>query len=125
MDSIGNLLWIIFGGFLVFLIYLFGSLLLILTIVGIPFGLQTLKLATFALLPFGRRVVHGERASGCLYIIMNVIWLVCAGIELAVVHLVLAFIFAITIIGLPFSVQHMKLAFLALMPFGADIKDEN
>ena len=125
MNALGNILWVVFGGLLVFLFYLAGSLILIITIVGIPFGIQTLKLASFALLPFGKKVVHGERAGGCLHIFMNILWLICAGIELAVVHVVFAIIFAITIIGIPFARQHMKLAQLALVPFGSDIKNIN
>ena len=121
MNEIGNLLWIIFGGFIIFLMYLFGSLILFITIVGIPFGVQTMKLALLSLMPFGKDVRPGERAGGCLYIIMNVIWLLVAGIEIAIVHAVLAVFFAITIIGIPFAVQHLKLAYLALVPFGNDI----
>lgn len=121
MNTIGNLLWFILGGFLIFLIYLFGSLVLFITIIGIPFGIQTLKLSTLALFPFGKTVVAGERASGCLYLIMNIIWILVAGIELAIVHLVLAFFCFITIIGIPFARQHIKLAALALVPFGHDI----
>ena len=123
MNEIGNLLWIILGGFIIFLLYLFGSLILMLTIIGIPFGIQTLKMANLALFPFGREAVQGERSGGCLYIIMNIIWLLFAGIEIAIVHLVLALIFAITIIGIPFAAQHLKLAFLAMVPFGMDIRE--
>lgn len=101
--------------------YLFGSLILMITIVGIPFGLQTLKLAILSLMPFGKDVRPGERAGGCLYLIMNVIWLLFAGIEIAIMHAVLALIFAITIIGIPFAAQHIKLAYMALVPFGNDI----
>lgn len=121
MNELGNLLWIILGGFIIFLLYLFGSLILMLTIVGIPFGLQTLKMANLALFPFGREAVQTERSGGCLHIIMNIIWLLFAGIEIAVTHLVLALLFAITIIGIPFATQHLKLAYLALIPFGMDI----
>jgi uncharacterized membrane protein YccF (DUF307 family) len=121
MSFIGNLIWIIFGGFFVFLYYLFGSIILILTIVGIPFGIQTLKLAGLALFPFGKEVQQGKRATGCLYIIMNIIWIVVAGVELALIHLLFAFLFAITIIGIPLAVQHVKLAGLALIPFGYDV----
>ena len=123
MNALGNLLWIILGGFIVFLLYLFGSFVLFLTIVGIPFGLQTLKLAVLALFPFGKEVRPGERSGGCLYIIMNVIWILVAGMEIAIVHTVLALLFAITIIGIPFAAQHLKLAYLALVPFGSDIVD--
>ena len=121
MSFIGNFFWIVFGGFFVFVYYLLGSLILILTIVGIPFGIQTLKLAGLALFPFGKEVRQGHRATGCLYIIMNIIWIVVAGIELAVIHLMLALVFAITVIGIPLAVQHIKLASLALIPFGHDV----
>jgi uncharacterized membrane protein YccF (DUF307 family) len=123
MSTLGNLLWIIFGGFIIFILYVFGSLILMITIVGIPFGIQTLKMAGFALMPFGREAIPGERASGCLYLLMNIIWILFAGIEIALMHLVLALICAITIIGIPFAVQHVKLAGLALVPFGMDIRN--
>ena len=123
MNFLGNILWIVLGGFLVFLFYLIGSVILMVTVIGIPFGIQTLKLAAFALLPFGKTTRQSERAGGCLYIVMNIVWLLFAGIELAVIHLVLAVIFALTIIGIPFANQHIKLALLALTPFGSDIKD--
>ncbi len=122
MNTIGNIIWIVFGGFLIALMYLLGSLLLMLTIVGIPFGIQTLKMANLALFPFGREAVQGERAGGCLYIVMNIIWLLVAGIEIALTHLVLALLFALTIVGIPFALQHLKLAYLALVPFGMDIR---
>ncbi|MCB0497184.1 MAG: YccF domain-containing protein [Cyclobacteriaceae bacterium] len=122
METIGNVLWMILGGFIIFILYLLGSLILIITIIGIPFGVETLKMAGLALMPFGREPVQGERAGGCLYIIMNVIWLLFAGIEIAIVHLVLALLFGITIIGLPFAKQHVKMAYIALVPFGMDIR---
>ena len=121
MNAIGNLLWIIFGGFIIFLLYLFGSLILCITIIGIPFGLQTLKLAFLSLMPFGKEVRQTERAGGCLYLIMNIIWLLFAGFEIAIIHAVLALLFAVTIIGIPFAAQHVKLAYMALVPFGNDI----
>ena len=121
MNSLGNILWILLGGWLVFLLYLFGSLLLFLTIVGIPFGIQTLKLASLGLLPFGKEVRTGQHAGGCLYLVMNIFWLLVAGIELALVHVLFALLFALTIIGIPFAQQHIKLAVLALTPFGHNI----
>ena len=125
MNAIGNLLWMIFGGFIIFLLYLFGSLILFITIIGIPFGIQTMKMAMVALTPFGYDIQHGPRASGCLSIIMNIIWILFAGIEIAIVHLVLALLCGITIVGIPFAIQHIKLAALALVPFGADIRSLN
>jgi uncharacterized membrane protein YccF (DUF307 family) len=123
MNTLGNLLWIIFGGWIIFLLYLFGSFVLFLTIIGIPFGIQTLKMAMLSLSPFGREISHGERSGGCLYILVNIIWVLVAGVELAIVHLVLAVLCAITIIGLPFAQQHLKLAMISLVPFGVDIKE--
>ncbi|MEO1053164.1 MAG: YccF domain-containing protein [Bacteroidota bacterium] len=124
MSTLGNLLWIILGGFIIFLVYLLGSLILMITIIGIPFGVQTLKLAVFALMPFGRDVRPGQRSGGCLYLLMNIIWILITGLELAILHIVLAVICGITIIGIPFARQHLKMAHLAIMPFGMDIVDK-
>jgi uncharacterized membrane protein YccF (DUF307 family) len=124
MNAIGNLLWIILGGFLIFIFYLIGSIVLMITIVGIPFGIQTLKMANLALFPFGREAVQTQRSGGCLHVIMNVIWILVAGIEIAITHLVLALLFAITIVGIPFAMQHLKMAYLGLVPFGMDIVDK-
>lgn len=125
MNAIGNLLWIVLGGFLIFIFYIFGSIILMITIVGIPFGFQTLKMANLALFPFGREAIQTERSGGCLQVIMNIIWILFAGIEIAITHLVLALIFAITIVGIPFAAQHLKMAYLALVPFGMDIVDKD
>jgi len=125
MNTFGNLFWFLFGGFIIALLYLIGSIFLIITIIGIPFGLQTLKMTAFAIAPFGREVVRTEKAAGCLPVLLNIIWILVAGIELAVVHLVLAVICGITIIGIPFAIQHIKMAQLSLIPFGMDIREEN
>jgi len=117
-----NLLWIVLGGFLIFLFYLIGGLVLCLTIVGIPFGVQLFKLSLLALSPFGKEVNTEGSASGLLGIVMNVLWWIFGGVEAAIVHLVLALILAITIVGLPFAKQHIKLLKLALVPFGARIE---
>jgi uncharacterized membrane protein YccF (DUF307 family) len=122
MITLGNILWVVLGGWLIFLIYLFGSLILFITIIGIPFGVQTLKLAGLAIWPFGKRVEPGEKMSGVLHIIMNIIWIAVAGIEIAMVHAVLGCIFGLTIIGIPFAKQHFKLALVALIPFGNEVK---
>ncbi|MBQ5785063.1 MAG: hypothetical protein IIW00_01205, partial [Alistipes sp.] len=83
MNLIGNILWIVFGGFLTSLFYLVGGLLLCLTIVGIPFGVQIMRLGWFALCPFGGEVVPRENPVGCLAILMNVLWIILGGIEVA------------------------------------------
>ena len=122
MSLLGNILWLIFGGLLAGLGYILGGLLLCLTIVGIPFGLQSIKLgwATFA--PFGKEVVETEDANSVLRILFNVLWLVLFGWEIAIAHLVHAAILAITIIGIPFALQHVKLVPLSLFPFGRTLR---
>ncbi len=121
MKLLGNIIWLVFGGIVISLEYLISSILLMITIVGIPFGIQTMKLAVFALWPFGSKVVDSSSSSGCLSSIMNVIWILIGGIWIALTHLVFGILFAITIIGIPFAKQHFKLATLALTPFGKDI----
>jgi uncharacterized membrane protein YccF (DUF307 family) len=116
-----NILWIVFGGWLIFLEYLFGGAVLCLTIVGIPFGLQCFKIAYLGLLPFGNQIVYREQTIGCLSLVMNVIWVLVAGIWIAITHLGLALGWAITIIGIPFALQHVKLAALCFAPFGVEI----
>ena len=121
MKTVGNVIWVIFGGFFVFLEYLVASLLLMITIIGIPFGLQTLKIAMLALWPFGSEVTSEPDAGGCLSVLMNVIWILIGGIWISLTHLVLGVLFCITVVGIPFGLQHFKLAALALTPFGKDI----
>lgn len=118
MNLIGNIIWVIFGGILLSLGYLFGGLVLCLTIVGIPFGVQIMKLGMFALWPFGGEVVQNKTPMGCLSILLNVLWIIFGGIEVAIGHLTMGVILCITIIGIPFGMQHFKLMVLALMPFG-------
>ena len=91
------------------------------TIIGIPFGLQSLKLAELALLPFGRKAVHSETSSGCVSVVMNIIWFFVGGLPIALTHLAFGVIFYITIIGIPLGNQHFKLMKLAFVPFGKKI----
>lgn len=121
MNTLGNIIWVLFGGFFIFLEYLVSGLLLCLTIVGIPFGLQAVKLSLMALWPFGKRIEYMDYAPGCLSTILNVVWLLIGGIWIALSHLVFGILFAITIIGIPFARQHFKLVSLALAPFGRRI----
>ena len=123
MNLLLNIIWFILGGWLLFLGYLLGALVLIITIIGIPFGIQCFKLSTLALAPFGREVREVEQPSGCLAVLMNVIWIILPGLELALIHLLLAAVFAITIIGLPIAAQHLKMTRLALLPFGFRVVD--
>ena len=119
MSLIGNILWIIFGGLIASLGWLIVGILLCITIIGIPFGLQCFKIAGLILAPFGRHIQVGQFGVGGL--IMNVLWLLLFGWELFLMHIAMAILLAITIIGIPFASQHLKLASLALLPFGAKL----
>jgi uncharacterized membrane protein YccF (DUF307 family) len=121
MGTIGNLIWLLFGGIIIALEYFASSLVLMITIIGIPFGLQTMKLGLLALWPFGYTTRQTGTASGCLYVIMNVLWLFTGGIWICLSHLAIGFLLSITIIGIPFGLQHFKLASLALNPFGREV----
>jgi uncharacterized membrane protein YccF (DUF307 family) len=122
MSLLGNIVWLIFGGFIAGLGYILGGLLLCLTIIGIPFGIQSIKLGIATFAPFGKEVVELPEANSCLRVVFNVLWLVLFGWEIALAHLVNAAILAITIIGIPFAIQHIKLIPLALLPFGRDLR---
>jgi uncharacterized membrane protein YccF (DUF307 family) len=118
-----NIIWLIFGGFIVVMGYLLGAILLCITIIGIPFGIQCFKLAGLAAAPFGREIREKEPPGGALAVVMNIIWIILPGLELAILHLFLALAFAITIIGLPIAAQHLKMTRLALLPFGFEVRD--
>ncbi len=122
MSLLGNIIWLIFGGFLTGLGYILGGILLCLTIIGIPFGLQAIKLGGATMTPFGRKIVEDGNPNSILKIILNVVWAIFVGWEIALVHLFHAVLLAITIIGLPFARQHIKLIPLALLPFGRDFQ---
>lgn len=122
MSLVLNLIWLILGGFIVVIAYVLGGIVLCITIIGIPFGLQCFKLAGMALSPFGYEVRETEPPGGALAIIMNIIWLILPCVELALFHLIMAGLLAITIIGLPLAAQHLKMVRLALLPFGAVVR---
>jgi uncharacterized membrane protein YccF (DUF307 family) len=118
-----NLLWAtIGGGFVQALGYLVAGVLCVVTIVGIPFGAQCFKLAGLALFPFGKDF-HDRGSRGVGNGLFNLVWLVCAGFWIFLSHLALALPLAVSLIGIPFAVQHLKLGMLALMPFGVRIHE--
>jgi len=123
MSIVLNILWFIFGGFLVSLAYILGGVLLCITIIGIPFGIQCFKLSLLGMAPFGREIRETEPPGGAIAVIMNIIWIILPGLELALMHLFLALFFAITIIGIPFASQHLKMTRLAILPFGFRVVD--
>ena len=119
MRLIGNVVWLVFGGFIGMLVWFIAGLLVCLTIVGIPFGVQCFKIAGLVLWPFGKDVRLGDFGMGGL--LGNILWIIILGWELAILHLCLGMLFSITIVGIPFGLQHFKFARLALLPFGAKI----
>ena len=119
-----NILWILLGGIVIAVEYVVASLGMMITIIGIPFGLQTLKLSLLALCPFGKRIETTPQAGGCLSIIMNILWICLGGIWISLSHIVFGLVLCITIIGIPFGKQHFKLAGLALTPFGKHIVEK-
>lgn len=122
MTLLGNIIWLVFGGFLTGLGYIIGGLGLSLTIIGIPFGLQSIKLGVAAMAPFGLSIVQQEDAGGLLQVVFNIVWLLLFGWEIAIGHLVSALLLAVTIVGIPFAKQHLKLVPLALFPFGRELR---
>ena len=123
MSALGNVLWVVLGGgIFLFFEYLLGGVILCLTIVGIPFGVQAIKLSLLALLPFGKRIVMTKGGAGCVSTAMNILWILVGGIWIALTHLAFGLLCAVTIIGIPFAKQHVKLAALSLTPFGKAVE---
>lgn len=120
MSLLGNIIWLIFGGLIVAVLYVLFGAVLCLTVVGIPFGLQAIRLGAATLAPFGKQVVSRERQTS-LRIVFDFIWLILFGWEIALVHLTMALLLAITIVGLPFAKQHIKLIPVALFPFNQEL----
>lgn len=117
-NLLGNIIWLVFGGLISALGYFIGGIVLCLTIIGIPFGLQCFKVGLIVLAPFGTQVVSNSSNTGCLTTIFNIIWLLCGGLWTAITHIVFGILLYITIIGIPFGRQHFKLVEISLMPFG-------
>ncbi|MHA7099650.1 YccF domain-containing protein [Roseivirga pacifica] len=121
MRLLGNIVWIVFGGWMIALEYIVGGIALCMTIVGIPFGIQCFKLAILGFAPFGQEIQPGRTLSGCLSLPLNIIWILFGGFWVFVTHMLWGIFFCITIIGFPFGLQHFKLAGLAFAPFGRGI----
>ncbi len=121
MRAILNLLWAVFGGFVLALQYLVAGVVLCITVVGIPFGVQCFKLAGVALFPFGKDLT--DPPANPLPLALNVLWLLTAGVWIFLTHITLAISSAATIIGIPFAVQHLKFGIIALAPFGVQVRE--
>ena len=121
MRILGNIIWWIFGGLEAAIGYFTGSLVLAITIIGIPAAIQTFKLGLLCLWPFGSEVRQGKSLSGCITIPLNIIWIIVGGLWAWLTHIFFGILLGITIIGIPFAKQHFKLARLSLTPFGKDV----
>jgi hypothetical protein len=119
--TIGNILWLVLAGWWLAIGYVIAGVVNCITIIGIPFGIQSFKLAGYALWPFGRVVVERPTASRGVSLLANVVWLVFGGLALAFAHVVAGLLLMITIIGIPLGVASMKMAVLALTPFGKTV----
>lgn len=122
MKTLGNILWLIFGGLLVAILYYIVGFLLCLTFIGIPFGAQLFKFGTYSLWPFGHQIVDRPDEPGCVSVAMNVLWIVLGWWEIAVIHLIFGVVLCITIVGIPFGLQHLKMILPTLLPFGKSIQ---
>lgn len=118
MGCLGNVLWFIFGGLLSGLSWGLAGCLWCITIVGIPVGLQCFKFAGLAFFPFGKEVEYG---GGVGSFVLNILWLIFSGLPLAIESALLGALLCVTVVGIPFGLQHFKIAKLALMPFGATV----
>lgn len=122
MRLLGNILWLILGGLAIAVEYFTAGILLCLTIIGIPFGIQAFKLGILALWPFGSEIARTQENTGCLNIVMNIIWFFIGGIWIALTHILFGSLCCISIIGIPWGIQHFKMVGLALSPFGKEIQ---
>lgn len=120
MRTLGNIIWFICGGWLNGLAWLLAGVVLCITIIGIPFGMQCFKFASITVMPFKKDIEYG---GGAFSLLANIIWLIFIGFEMAIANVISAVICCITIIGIPFAGQFLKIAKLWLMPFGADVVD--
>lgn len=120
MGVILNLIWLIVAGIELAIAYVIAGVLLTITIVGIPFGLQAFKLAGFALWPFGRAVVR-SKTPGAIAAVGNILWVVLAGWWLALAHIVTGVVLCLTIIGIPMGIANFKMTSLAFAPFGREV----
>ncbi len=119
MRLLGNILWIIFGGLISALLWILAGCLWCITVIGIPIGLQCFKLSSISLNPFGKEITYDGGAGSFL---LNIIWILLSGIELALYNLIAGLILCVTIVGIPFGLQFFKLAKLSLCPFGANVE---
>lgn len=118
MKTFGNIMWFIFGGGIIALLWVVAALLCFITLIGISLGIQCLKFAGFVLYPFGRSIEYSGKIS---HFLVNILWIMLCDWEIAFVSFCIGLIWCVTILGIPFGIQSMKFAQLAIMPFGAEV----
>lgn len=121
MKILGNLIWLIFGGLEAAVGYFAASLVLAVTLIGLPWAWQTFKIGLLCLWPFGSEVKDAESPAGCLYLPLNLLWIVFGGFWAFLCHIIFGLLLCITLVGLPWGRQHFKMAGLSLAPFGKDV----
>lgn len=122
MKTLGNICWLLFGGLIIALIYYIVGLLMCITIIGIPFGVQLFKFGTYSLWPFGHELVDKPGQPGCVSVVMDLVWILLGWWEIAVLHLLCGLVFCLTIVGIPFGLQHFKMVLPAILPFGKEVR---
>lgn len=127
MSILLNIIWLLFGGIFVFFGYLVGGIVLCCTLIGIPWGVQCIKLAIFSIFPFGQetRMSGNQPMGGVINVLLNIIWLLFGGLFVVFNHIFWGLILCLTIIGIPFGLQHFKMVKLGIWPFGAVIVSKN
>ena len=128
MTLLLNVLWFIFGGFAAGLAWMIGGVVLAITIIGLPWAAAAFRIGVFSFAPFGSRVVdrrsltgHGDLGTGDVGLVLNVVWFLFAGWYIALAHVAIGLAQCVTIIGIPFGLQHFKLALIALAPVGKSV----
>lgn len=121
MKTIGNVLWFVLCGVWLGLAYLLAGVLSCLTLIGIPFGIQSFKMAGYVMWPFGRELQEsaGNRFSKG---VMNIIWIIIGGLWLAIAHVLFGVLLCVTILGIPFGLKNFSMAKLALFPFDYSVE---
>lgn len=122
MKTLGNIVWLVFGGILIALMYYIAGFVLCITIIGIPFGLQLFKLGTYTFWPFGYELGDKPNEPGCFSIVFNVLWIMLGWWEIAIAHALFGALLCITIVGFPLGLAHFKIALASLLPFGKEIR---
>ncbi|MBQ9086524.1 MAG: YccF domain-containing protein [Clostridia bacterium] len=122
MKTLGNIVWMLFGGIVDAILWGFAGVIWCVTLVGIPFGKQCFKFARLSLAPFGKEVQYG---GGAVSLLANVAWLIFFGVPMALVNLFFGVLLCVTLVGIPFGIQQFKMMKLSLMPFGARITNKS